>query len=218
MRKERHPTHYDWYVAIESALASALQNTGITGYRLNGASTQKKPRIKDEVENSYASMPYAQALLRAVVPGWDDSQSGQSQWEDYDYEDIGGTKYLKQTVEIRERLEFEIVMYTNEYDHLLKMSQAIRSYFGVLNTVTITWKSADYSVNSHLSDFAAEEVEENRSGKIRYYRASWSLTLMIKTDMSADDVVVKEITDVVADVEATVDADGTNTNTISKSI
>ena len=197
--KLRYPSWNDWQKGIEFSLADAVDNSELTDYRLNGASTSAQVSIKSPDEMT-GNMPYVSTALTDVQEGWDDEGSGVLDYESHTYTSLGGTKSIKQTNFYRERLTWTIEIYAQKYTAAIEVAQAVRRYFGPHNTFTINYRDENIDAISKLSEYSIFPAEDGREGKTEFFLASWELTLSIKSDLITADEITKNVAQVTTDI------------------
>jgi hypothetical protein len=215
-RKLKYPAWSDWLASVEAALKQILKETGLTGYTIGGRSTNLNVAVKS-ADQHMASQPYIEVILADVQNGWDDVNSGQLDYDGKTHESIGGDSLVESLNYVRERITFQLDIYTQKQTEAAIIAQTIKRHFNAFGELSITWRGDDLPVFTKLHDFSMEAVEAGREGKLEYFRASWLLTLSIISEQSASDTVVTAIKSVVTDVTDSIgdeDEDQTRTLTI----
>lgn len=200
--KLTYPSWADWLTGVEAALKAALKQTGLTSYRINGARTNLKVGVKS-ADQHLGHQPYVEVVLAAVQNGWDDMNSGQLDYDSFEYTSIGDSKLVRKLAPVRERITFQVDIYAQKHQEALVIAQTIRRHFNAFGELQITWQGQDCPVFTKLHDFSMEAVETSRDGKVENFRASWLLTLSIISEQSRPDIVVKAIEEVITDVTDT---------------
>lgn len=215
-RRVRYPQWADWLAGLEAALEQSLSKTGLTGYRINGASTNLQVAVKS-ADDHQGHMPYVEVVLADVQNGWDDENSAQEDYDGFEYEDIGDGKMVRSLNFVRERITFQVDIYTQKQSEAVVISQTIKRHFNAFGELQITWQGQDCPVFTKLHDFTMEKVDANRSGKAEHFVASWAITLSIISEQTASDLIVKAIAEVVAETANSIggDEEDTDTKTIS---
>lgn len=215
-RKTRYPLWSDWLAGLETALKESLTNTGLTSYRLNGARTNLRVSVKS-ADQHQGHMPYVEVVLADIQNGWDDEMSAQDDYDAFEYEDIGDNKQVRKLNFVRERITFQIDIYTQKQIEAVAIAQNIKRHFNSFGELQITWQGQDCPVYTKLHDFNMEAVEADRTGKVENFRASWLFTLSVISEQVTADLIVKAISEVVAETANTIggDEEDTNTKTLS---
>lgn len=215
-KKLRYPQWTDWLAGLEAALKQALTTTGLVSYRIDGAPTNLQVAIKS-ADQHQGHMPYVEVILADVQNGWDDSQSGQLDYDGSTYTTFGDNKQVKSLNYVRERITFQIDVFTQKHVEAIAIAQAIRRHFNAFGEIQITWQGTDVPVFTKLHDFSMEAVEAGREGKLEYFRASYLFTFSIISEQTTSDLIVKAISEVVAEQVTTIggDEEDTRTKTLS---
>lgn len=188
MRKNKHPTWIEWQNQVMEWVEHAVKHASLTGFRINGDSTHKHISIQDPA-TSLHNMPYVQVGLIGNQRGWNDDNEGQANPNSYVYTDIGG-RYLKEQVEMKERLFFEIEVFSNIQKECVEIADTIHRFFLPNASLIFNWNSSQYGVETRFLDMVMEKAESDRAGSIEFFRAYIRLQLATTAmTLTPDDVV-----------------------------
>lgn len=189
MRKLKHPKWLDWQTQIEAWLSDAVKHCGLTDYRINSAPTRRNIPIRSP-ERNMPPFPCVQLILVGVQKGWDDMNSGQPDYASCEYTAIGGAKFLKEQISVKERISFELNIFSDIYAEALEIIDTIHRYFEPMKTWQITWQDANYDVDVMIGDIRLEVTESGREGEIIGFVGSMLMTVYTHTQpVTADEVV-----------------------------
>ena len=211
MRKLAYPSWNDWTKHLESLVADAMKHTGLTDYRINGAATSLQVPIKAGDRN-VARLPYVQLILSGVESGHDDENSAQEDYQKSRYLDIGGGTQIKQGEIIRERLTWTIEGFANKRDEAVSIAETIKKYFNTRGFINILWQGVDDYAYTELHDYSIEAAEADREGNIEFYRVSWLLTVLTKSELLVPDERIRAISDTIVETVVTQDGGDTESN------